>query len=106
MQNGHTVKIPLSLIFLGFFFALLGCTGWIICFINLGKSFGVLPQRQKRIHRGLYKFTSHPMYISIWLAFLGLSLANESWEGLVFLNIVTIPVLFIRATLENKKLYE
>jgi protein-S-isoprenylcysteine O-methyltransferase Ste14 len=72
--------------------------------MNLGMSFGVLPKKQKRIKTGFYKYLRHPMYVGIWSTFLGLSLANASWQGLVFLNILMTPLLFIRAIFEDKKL--
>lgn len=94
----------ISLIILGILIGALGLLIWIISYINLGKSFGVLPQKQKRIKRGIYKYFNHPMYIGIYLSFLGLSIAYASWPGLLFLDIIIAPLLFIRAVLEDKKL--
>ena len=100
----NTVNFSLSLNILGAAIAAMGLAIWIVSLINLGKSFGVLPQKQKRIKAGLYKYFNHPMYLGIWCAFLGLSLANNSWPGLVFLNLIMTPLLFFRAHFEDKKL--
>ena len=97
-------RAPILIILAGILTAVLGIIIWITSYINLGKSFGVLPQKQKRIKRGLYKYTNHPMYIGIYATFLGLSLANASWQGLVFLNMILLPLLFIRAVFEEKTL--
>ena len=103
-NNSYSFKATLPLILLGIILAFLGLIIWITSYINLGKSFGVLPQQQKRIKNGLYKYLNHPMYVGIWLSFLGLSLANASWQALIFLNIVITPLLFVRAVFEEKKL--
>lgn len=103
-QTKGSFNSPLSLVFLGMLIATLGIILWVLSYIHLGKSFGVLPQKQKKVKKGIYKYLNHPMYIAIWLCFLGLSLANSSWQGLVFLNLVITPLLFIRAILEEKKL--
>ena len=104
LKNPNTIILNLNLILVGLILAAFGLFFWIVSFINLGKSFGVLPQRQKKVKWGLYKYFNHPMYIGIWTCFLGLSLANSSWQGLVFLNLVITPLLFIRASFEEKKL--
>ena len=93
-----------AVILIGLIFAFFGLMIWIISFFNLGFSFGVLPQKQKRVTKGIYKYFNHPMYIGIFCAFLGLSIANGSWQGLVFLNVVLLPVLFLRAYFEDKNL--
>ncbi len=100
----NTVTFSLALNVLGAAIAAMGLAIWIITLINLGKSFGVLPQKQKRVKSGLYKYFNHPMYIGIWCAFLGLSLANNSWPGLVFLNLIMTPLLFFRAYYEDRNL--
>jgi protein-S-isoprenylcysteine O-methyltransferase Ste14 len=104
IHSPSTINLPVTLRLIGIIVAICGLIFWIISFINLGKSFGVLPQKQKKIKRGLYQYFSHPMYVGIWSCFLGLSLANASWQGLVFLNLLMTPLLFVRARLEDKNL--
>ncbi len=89
---------------MGIFIAAIGLAFWIISYISLGKNFGVLPQKQKRIKKGIYKYIKHPMYDGIYMTFAGLSLANRSWQGLVFLNLIILPLLIVRAFFEEKNL--
>jgi len=95
---------PLFLVLLGIPIAFFGLVFWAASFINIRKVFGVLPQEQKRIKTGLYKYFNHPMYWGIWFTFLGLSLANQSIPSLLFLFIVISPILVLRAKIEEKKL--
>jgi protein-S-isoprenylcysteine O-methyltransferase Ste14 len=99
-----TFRAPLSVSLLGSFLTVIGISIWIITMINLKKGFGVLPQKQKRIKTGLYKYFNHPMYGGIYMTFLGLSLANQSWQGLFFLNVFLLPTLVFRAVYEDKYL--
>ena len=103
-RTPDTGKNSIFFVFLGIIIAICGLIFWILSYINLGKSFGVLPQEQKRIKSGLYKYFSHPMYVGIWLTFLGLSLANSSWQGILYLNLIITPLLFVRSHFEEKKL--
>jgi protein-S-isoprenylcysteine O-methyltransferase Ste14 len=103
-NNSYSFKASYSLVLLGLLIGFLGLGLWIASYVHLGKSFGVLPQKQKKVVKGVYKYFNHPMYIGIWLTFLGISLTNASWESLVFLNVVITPLLFIRSYFEDKKL--
>jgi len=100
----NTYQGPLFLVLLGIPLAFFGLIFWVASFINIRNVFGVLPQEQKRIKTGLYKYFNHPMYIGIWFTFFGLSLANQSWPALLFLFVVMTPILLIRARIEEKKL--
>lgn len=102
LKTPSSFNSPFLIIIAGVFIAILGLIIWAISYINLGKSFGVLPQKQKRIRKGLYKYLRRPMYVGIYTTFFGLSIANKSWQGLVFLNIVILPLLFIRAFLKRE----
>jgi len=98
--------IPSSIIttIIGTVTAIIGLSVWITSYLHLGKSFGILPQNQKRISKGIYKYISHPMYLGIWLTFLGLSLAQASKAGIIFLCLVITPLFALRIKLEEKKL--
>lgn len=106
INNPHSFNANISLILIGILLAFLGLILWILSYINLGKSFGVLPQKQKKVKKGVYKYLNHPMYVGIWLTFLGISLSNASLQALIFLNLVITPLLFIRAYFEDKKLID
>ncbi len=99
-----TLTFSLYQVIVGVVLAFLGISLWIISLFHLGKSFGVLPQKQKRSKRGVYKYLNHPMYIGISLTFLGLSLANRSKQALLFTVLVLAPLLVIRAHFEQRKL--
>lgn len=103
-ETPNSFSAPVSIQILGLLIGLIGLIFWVISYINLGSHFGVLPQKQKRVKKGLYKYFSHPMYMGIYATFLGISIANKSWQGLIFLNIVIVPLLFFRAYFEEKKL--
>lgn len=103
-QYKHTFSAPMNVSILGIILAFIGIFLWIITMIQLKKGFGVLPQKQKRIKTGLYKYFNHPMYVGIYYTFLGISLGNQSWQGLFFLNVILLPVLVMRAIFEDKYL--
>lgn len=100
----NTFDATFQLKFLGIILSFIGIILWVTSYLNLGHSFGVVPQKQKRVTKGLYKYVNHPMYIAIFITFLGISIANASWQGLIFLNLIIIPLLFVRAYFEDKNL--
>jgi len=102
--NPNSWRLPGWLVLVGIGMSFIGLGLWFLSFFHLGKSFGVLPKKQKRVRRGMYKYLKHPMYVGIWLAFVGLSVANQSWQGLGFSLGVMTPFLFIRGWFEQKKL--
>lgn len=103
-QTSGSFSATYYFIILGVLISVSGLIIWVVSYINLGRSFGILPRKQKRVKKGLYKYFNHPMYIGIYLTFLGISIANRSWQGLFFLNLVILPLLFVRAIFEEKKL--
>lgn len=100
----NTFDASFQLKFLGIILSFSGIIFWITSYLNLGHSFGVIPQKQKRVRKGLYKYVNHPMYMAIFITFLGISIANASWQGLIFLNLIIVPLLFVRAYFEDKNL--
>lgn len=100
----HTMVLSYPVLVVGLACALIGVLFWLVSYINLGKSFGVLPQSQKRVTSGLYKIMKHPMYIGIGFTFLGLGLAKQSWQSLAYTTLILIPILVIRAYFEDKAL--
>jgi protein-S-isoprenylcysteine O-methyltransferase Ste14 len=100
----NTIKLSFVFILIGILMSITGIIIWILSYFYLGKSFGILPQKQKRVTKGLYHYTKHPMYIGIFLTFLGLSLSKLSAFGLIFLFFIITPILIIRAKFEDKKL--
>lgn len=102
----RSIVLPLPLVLLGLLMALCGVMLWFVSYINLGSSFGVLPQKQAKVRRGLYSITKHPMYMGIWLTFWGLSLSYRSLLGILFTLLIMTPLLIVRAKLEERKLQD
>ena len=100
--TSDTFLAPIELRILGIAVTVFGLIFWVISYINLGGSFGVLPKKQKEVKKGLYKYFNHPMYIGISAVMIGLAIANASWQGLIFYNLILLPVLIIRSRAEEK----
>jgi protein-S-isoprenylcysteine O-methyltransferase Ste14 len=88
----------------GLLITLAGLFLWIAGFWELRTSFATLPQAQKLITSGVYKYFSHPIYLGITLTFLGLSLAYNSKAGLGYTLLIVLPLNLFRAKLEEKVL--
>jgi len=99
-----TLNLPYLVVVVGILISFLGLGLWFLSYLNLGKSFGVLPRVQERIKKGVYRYFRHPMYIGIILAFFGLSIADNSKIGVVFTLLVITPILLVRAKIEEKLL--
>lgn len=91
---------------IGAFLTVGGLFLWTLSYINLGRAFGVLPKKQKRVKKGVYRLFRHPMYWGIVATFGGLSLVNGSMAGIIYLGLVLIPLLWVRAKLEERVLSE
>lgn len=103
-RSRQTMSLPLRVVVFGVILSFLGIAVWIVSLLHLGRSFGVLPRHQPRIKRGIYKYMRHPMYLGISLTFIGLSLANKAKLGLGFTILILLPLLAIRAYLEERQL--
>lgn len=103
---GDTISIPTLFRLFGLILSVLGLGFWLLSYLHLGRGFGVLPKSQKKVTRGLYSRYHHPMYIGITFTFFGLALANQSFAGLIATLLLLLPVLIIRAKLEEKKLHD
>ncbi|MFH2085350.1 MAG: methyltransferase [bacterium] len=101
---GERMQIPLEYRIGGLIGAVTGIGLWILSYLHLGSSFGVLPRTQKRVTRGVYGYLKHPMYKAIMLTFLGLSFANGSVAGAWYCVLVLCPLLYVRARLEERRL--
>lgn len=102
----NTFELPDTIVILGIIISIIGIFLWIVSYLHLGFSFGVLPKKIKRVKKGLYKYLKHPMYLAIWLTFLGLAFSFRSLQGVIFLNFLLLPVFIIRAKIEEKYLYD
>ncbi|MFQ5673061.1 MAG: methyltransferase family protein [Nitrospinales bacterium] len=94
------------LVELGLGVGALGVVLWIVSTINLGRSLAVLPQADRLVTRGVYKYCRHPMYLGITLTLFGLLLACGSTFGMIYLLVVVLPLNLVRIRLEEKTLAE
>lgn len=103
-NSPHTLSISSAWINMGLVLTFLGLVLWFLSYFYLGKSFGVLPKKQKRVRHGVYRYIPHPMYVGISTTFIGLSMAYRSYPGLVITILFLIPLLILRALMEERKL--
>ncbi len=103
-SHGGTIAVPLLFQLFGLLICGVGIFFWLLSYLQLGHSFGVLPTKKKRVTTGLYGRYKHPMYIGITMTFFGLSLANQSLAGILSTLIILLPILIIRARLEERQL--
>jgi len=101
---GEPMSLPIVLQIGGMGGVILGIVVWIVSYIHLGNSFGVLPRSQKRVKSGIYAYIKHPMYKGIMLTYLGLAMANQSLSGAWYSVLILFPLLFVRARIEDKLL--
>lgn len=84
--------------------SLVGVVIWLVSYINLGRSFGVMPKPRNVVKSGLYRYLRHPMYLGIAITSSSLSLLNGSRAGLYYTLLVILPLLLVRAHLEDKQI--
>jgi protein-S-isoprenylcysteine O-methyltransferase Ste14 len=99
-----TFSLPVLLRLMGVVLAGIGVVLWVVSMFQLRRSFGVLPQKQKRIRTGMYRYLRHPMYVGILMTFFGLSASVASRPGLLFTLFLMVPLLVGRAILEERQL--
>lgn len=70
----------------------------IICFLSIGKSFGVVAANRGLKVKGPYQLVRHPIYFSHSLTQLGFVIANPWWPNyLIFATVLLFQVLRMRA---------
>jgi protein-S-isoprenylcysteine O-methyltransferase Ste14 len=89
---------------IGLIGAIGGSLLWGLSYLSLGKAFGVLPRRNERVKHGVYRFFKHPMYVGIGMTFGGLAVAQTTLTGLFLVIGVLVPMLIIRARLEENNI--
>lgn len=90
---------------LGLSITTIGLVFWFGGYFSLGfANFSVLPSVKALKTKGFYQITAHPIYLGIFLTFLGLSLATGSTLGLVYTFFAVLPLNLYRARLEERKL--
>jgi protein-S-isoprenylcysteine O-methyltransferase Ste14 len=96
----YSIFLPLKLgtywFNIGLPVALTGFITGIVVIVNWANS----PQG-KPVNNGLYRYSRHPMYVTAFLFFLGVSIATASWVFLLF-TILLISASFYYASLEEE----
>ena len=95
-----------NLVYFGLMMGFLGLILWILAMLTLGSSLAVLPETDKLVTRGVYRYFRHPIYIGIVLTLSGLFLACGSKICLVYVLIILVPLNIFRARSEEKFLRE
>jgi protein-S-isoprenylcysteine O-methyltransferase Ste14 len=95
----YSIFLPLKLgtpwFYIGFPITLIGFIGGILVIASWGAS-----PRGKPVTTGLYRYSRHPMYVTAFVFFLGVSIATASWVFLLF-TILLIAASFYYAPLEE-----
>jgi len=87
----YSVFLPLQLgsiwFYVGLPITLLGLVGTIIILVDWANT----PAGQP-VTRGIYRYSRHPMYVTMFLLLLGVSIASVSWVFLLFTIIFGVGV--------------
>ena len=100
----YSIFLPLKLgtvwFYVGLPITLIGFIAGIIVILNWAAS----PPGEP-VTNGLYRYSRHPMYVTSFIFFLGLSIATASWVFLLF-TILLIAASFYFAPLEEQSCLE
>ena len=83
--------------YVGLPICLLGLIPYTITMVN----FAMTPVRTKAATRGIYRYSRHPMYISMFLMLLGAGIASASW--LVILFAVISMILWVPLAISEEQ---
>ena len=87
----YSVFLPLKLdtiwFYVGFPITLIGLAGSLAVLV----SWAITPAG-KPVTRGIYRYSRHPMYVTMFLVLLGVSIASVSWVFLLFAIITGVGV--------------
>jgi protein-S-isoprenylcysteine O-methyltransferase Ste14 len=73
--------------YVGFPIALLGLVGSVFVLVDWARTPAGEP-----VVRGIYRYSRHPMYVTMFLLLLGVSIASVSWVFLLFTIIFGVGV--------------
>jgi hypothetical protein len=96
----YSIFLPLMLgevwFYVGLPITLIGFIAGVIVILNWAAS-----PRGEPVINGLYRYSRHPMYVTAFVFFLGVSIATASWVFLLF-TILLIAASFYFAPLEEQ----
>ena len=100
----YSIFLPLKLgtvwFYVGLPITLIGFITGVIVILNWAAS-----PRGEPVTNGLYRYSRHPMYVTAFAFFLGMSIATASWVFLLF-TILLIAASFYFAPLEEQSCLE
>jgi len=100
----YSIFLPIKLgtvwFYVGLPITLVGFITGVIVILNWAAS-----PRGEPVTNGLYRYSRHPMYVTAFVFFLGVSIATASWVFLLF-TILLIAASFYFAPLEEKSCLE
>ena len=96
----YSIFLPLQLGTIWFYVGLGVFLSGLIIIIIATLNFAKVPH-DKPITRGLYRFSRHPMYLSMFLIYIGTSLASASWLFFL-LTIATVALIRPEMALEER----
>ena len=100
----YSIFLPLKLgtvwFYVGLPITLIGLIAGVIVILNWAAS-----PRGEPVTNGLYRYSRHPMYVTAFVFFLGMSIATASWVFLLF-TILLIAASFYFAPLEEQSCLE
>ena len=100
----YSIFLPLKLgtvwFYVGLPITLIGLIAGVIVILNWAAS-----PRGEPVTNGLYRYSRHPMYVTAFAFFLGMSIATASWVFLLF-TILLIAASFYFAPLEEQSCLE
>jgi len=91
----YSIFLPMNLgtawFYVGLPITLIGLTAYTIVLINWATT-----PLDSQVSRGLYRYSRHPMYVTMFIFFLGLSIVTASWVLLLlFIVFVVGCVVFV-----------
>lgn len=100
----YSIFLPLKLgtvwFYVGLPITLIGFVTGVIVILNWAAS-----PRGEPVTNGLYRYSRHPMYVTSFVFFLGVSIATASWVFLLF-TILLIAASFYFAPIEERSCLE
>lgn len=86
---------------------LIGFSIRLIAHINLGKYFAYeieIVEGHKLIRTGIHKYLRHPMYTGLFMMYIGVAIALQSWIGLASSIVLMLPLGYWRMKAEEEAL--
>jgi protein-S-isoprenylcysteine O-methyltransferase Ste14 len=87
----YSVFLPLKLGTVWFYIALPITLAGLVGFLAILVSWAITPAGEP-VTRGIYRYSRHPMYVTMFLLLLGVSIASVSWVFLLFAIITGVGV--------------